>query len=85
VVSTFRKNSLFVGGLEAGERYVNLLTVLLNCELAGVNPTSTSWTSSTRSPPTGPSTASPRSSPSWLAARQTEDQCPRRAAVVAVT
>ena len=33
-----RKNSLFVGSLEAGERYANLLTVLLNCELAGVNP-----------------------------------------------
>jgi len=36
VVSTFRKNSLFVGSLDAGQRYANLLTVLLNCELAGV-------------------------------------------------
>lgn len=29
---------MFVGSLDAGERYANLLTVLLNCELASVNP-----------------------------------------------
>lgn len=34
----FRKNSLFFGTVEAGERHSVLLTVLLNCVLAGVNP-----------------------------------------------
>ena len=34
----FRKSSLFVGSLEAGKRYGILLTVMLECVLAGVNP-----------------------------------------------
>ena len=53
VVAHVPEELVFVGSLEAGERYANLLPVLLNCELAGVNPTSTWSTSSTRSPPTG--------------------------------
>ena len=86
VVSTFRKNSLFVGSLDAGERYANVLTVLLNCELAGVNPyvylvdvidkIAADW-------PAGRVTELlPRA---WLAARQAEQQRPGQADVVAVT
>ncbi|NJN00747.1 MAG: IS66 family transposase, partial [Aquincola sp.] len=85
VVSTFRKNSLFVGSLEAGERYANLLTLLLNCELAGVNPSvylvdvidkiSADW------PADRVAELLPRA---WLAARQPEQQAPSQAAVVAV-
>lgn len=37
-VALFRKNSLFVGSLEAGNRYATLLTVMLNCLLVGANP-----------------------------------------------
>ena len=37
-VALFRKNSLFVGSLEAGERYAALLTLAVNCTLAGANP-----------------------------------------------
>ena len=37
-VALFRKNSLGYGSLEAGERHAVLLTILLNCVLAGVNP-----------------------------------------------
>jgi transposase len=37
-VALFRKNSLFFGSLDAGERHAVLLTILLNCVLAGVNP-----------------------------------------------
>ena len=86
VVSTFRKNSLFVGSLDAGERYANLLTILLNCELAGVNPyvylvdvidkIAGDW------PADRVAELLPRA---WLAARQTEQQPPSQAAVVAVT
>jgi transposase len=86
VVATFRKNSLFVGSLEAGERYANLLTVLLNCELAGVNPyvylvdvidkIAADW------PADRVTELLPRA---WLAARQAEEQAPGQAAVVAVT
>jgi transposase len=86
VVATFRKNSLFVGSLEAGERYANLLTVLLNCELAGVNPyvylvdvidkIAADW------PADRAAELLPRA---WLAARQAEEQRPGHAAVVPVT
>ncbi|MGH8749888.1 MAG: IS66 family transposase [Burkholderiales bacterium] len=86
VVSTFRKNSLFVGSLDAGERYANLLTVLLNCELAGVNPyvylvdvidkIAADW------PAGRVAELLPRA---WLAARQAEEQPPGQAGVVAVT
>ncbi len=38
LVAIFRKNSLFVGSLEAGHRYAVLLTLLLECLLADVNP-----------------------------------------------
>ena len=86
VVSTFRKNSLFVGSLAAGERYANLLTVLLNCELAGVNPyvylvdiidkIAADW------PVDRINELLPRA---WLAARQTEQQVPSQAVAVAVT
>lgn len=86
VVSTFRKNSLFVGSLEAGERYANVLTVLLNCELAGVNPyvylvdvidkIAADW------PVDRVAELLPRA---WLAARQSEQQTPDQAAIVAVT
>jgi transposase len=38
VVATFRNNSLFVGSVEAGKRYAVLLTLVLECELAGINP-----------------------------------------------
>jgi transposase len=85
-VSTFRKNSLFVGSLEAGERYANLLTVLLNCELVGLNPyvylvdvidkIAADW------PADRVAELLPRA---WLAARQAEQQAPSQAAVVAVT
>lgn len=37
-IALFRKNSLFVGTLEAGDRYATLLTVMLNCLLVGANP-----------------------------------------------
>ena len=37
-VAICRKNSLFVGSLEAGERFSVLLTVMLNCMLVGANP-----------------------------------------------
>lgn len=37
-VALFRKNSLFVGSLEAGERYAALLTLSVNCALVGANP-----------------------------------------------
>jgi hypothetical protein len=84
VVSTFRKNSLFVGTIEAGERYATLLTVLLNCELAGVNPyaylvdvidkIAAGW------PASRVADLLPRA---WLAARQAEDQRPGQAPVVA--
>ena len=37
-VALFRKNSLFVGSLDAGKRYATLLTVMLNCLLVGANP-----------------------------------------------
>lgn len=37
-ITLFRKNSLFVGSLEAGQRYAVLLTLVLECVLAGVNP-----------------------------------------------
>jgi len=37
-VALFRKNSLFVGSLEAGKRYATLLTIVLNCMLVGANP-----------------------------------------------
>jgi len=86
VVSTFRKNSLFVGSLDAGERYANVLTVLLNCELAGVNPyvylvdvidkIAADW------PAHRVTELLPRA---WLAARQAEQQRPGQAGVVAVT
>jgi transposase len=85
VVATFRKNSLVVGSLEAGERYANLLTVLLNCELVGVNPyvylvdvidkIASDW-------PAGRiDELLPRA---WLAARQAEQQAPGQAATGAV-
>jgi transposase len=86
VVSTFRKNSMFVGSLDAGERYANLLTILLNCELAGVNPyvylvdvidkIADDW------PADRAAELLPRA---WLAARQAEQQPPGQAAAVAVT
>jgi transposase len=86
VVSTFRKNSLFVGSLDAGERYANVLTVLLNCELVGVNPyvylvdvidkIAADW------PADRVAELLPRA---WLAARQAEQQPPGQAALVAVT
>jgi transposase len=85
VVSTFRKNSLFVGSLDAGERYANVLTVLLNCQLAGVNPyvylvdiidkIAADW------PADRVAELLPRA---WLAARA-EQQPPGQAAGVAVT
>jgi transposase len=37
-VALFRKNSLFVGSLDAGERYAALLTLTVNCTLVGANP-----------------------------------------------
>jgi transposase len=37
-VALFRKNSLFVGSLEAGQRYAALLTLAINCALCGANP-----------------------------------------------
>lgn len=37
-VALFRKNSLFVGSVEAGKRYAALLTLALNCVLRGENP-----------------------------------------------
>ena len=37
-VAVFRKNSLFVGSVEAGQRHAALLTMVLNCVLCGANP-----------------------------------------------
>jgi hypothetical protein len=37
-VALFRKNSLFVGSLQAGGRYAALLTLAVNCALCGANP-----------------------------------------------
>jgi transposase len=86
VVSTFRKNSLLVDSLDAGKRYANVLTVLLNCELAGVNPyvylvdvidkIAADW------PADRANELLPRV---WLAARQAEQQRAGQAHVVAVT
>jgi transposase len=36
-VALFRKNSLFVGSIEAGQRYAVLLTIAVNCTLVGAN------------------------------------------------
>jgi transposase len=36
-VALFRKNSLFVGSIDAGKRYAVLLTLAINCTLAAVN------------------------------------------------
>lgn len=86
VVSTFRKNSLFVGSLEAGERYANLLTILLNCELAGVNPSVYLVDVIDKIASDWPADRVDELLPhAWLAARQAEQQLPRQAAVVAVT
>jgi transposase len=86
VVSTFRKNSLLVDSLDAGKRYANVLTVLLNCELAGVNPyvylvdvidkIAADW------PADRVNELLPRA---WLAARQAEQPRAGQADVVAVT
>ena len=38
MVALFRKNSLFVGSVDAGKRYAALLTLALNCILRGQNP-----------------------------------------------
>lgn len=38
IIALFRKNSLFVGSVEAGKRYAILLSLVLECTLAGVNP-----------------------------------------------
>ncbi len=37
-IALFRKNSLFFGTLESGQRHAVLLTMLLNCVLCGANP-----------------------------------------------
>lgn len=37
-VALYRKNSLFVGSLEAGPRFAALMTLALNCALANANP-----------------------------------------------
>lgn len=37
-VALLRKNSLFMGSMEAGPRYAALLTMALNCTLCGANP-----------------------------------------------
>ena len=37
-VALFRKNSLFVGNVEAGHRYAALMTLMVNCILCGANP-----------------------------------------------
>jgi len=85
VVALFRNNSLFVGSLDAGERYATLLTVLLNCVLAGANPyhylvdvldkIASDW------PADRADELLPRA---WLAGRQAEQQPPSQAAVVDV-
>lgn len=38
LVALYRKNSLFTGSIEAGKRFANLLTLVLNCILCGANP-----------------------------------------------
>jgi hypothetical protein len=38
LIALMRKNSLFVGTVEAGERYASLMTLLLNCVVCGANP-----------------------------------------------
>lgn len=85
IVALFRNNSLFVGSLDAGERYATLLTVLLNCVLAGANPydylvdvldkIAAGWTVDRADQ------LLPRA---WLAARQAQQQGPGQAAVVVV-
>ncbi len=37
-VGIFRKNCLFVGSIEAGQRFAILLSLVLQCEIDGVNP-----------------------------------------------
>lgn len=37
-IALCRKNSLYIGSVEAGQRYATLLTLALNCTLHGVNP-----------------------------------------------
>ena len=86
VVSTFRKNSLFVGSLDAGERYANLLTILLNCELVGVNPYVYLVDVTDKIADDWPADRAAELLPrAWLAARHAEQQAPGQAVVVDVT
>jgi len=72
-VALFRKNSLFVDSLGAGERYATLLTVLLNCELAGANPHAYLVDVIDKVAAGWPSTRADELLPrAWLAARQAE-------------
>jgi hypothetical protein len=85
-VSTFRENSLFVGSLEAGERYVNLLTLLLNCEIVGVNPYVYMVDVIDKLAADGSFDRAAELLPrAWLAARQANSRAQAQAAVVAVT
>ncbi len=38
IVTLVRKNALFVGSREAGQRYATIMTAVLNCTLVGANP-----------------------------------------------
>ena len=74
-VALFRKNSLFVGSLEAGQRYAALLTLAVNCALVGANPfayfTDTFQRLATGWPKSRAIELMPRA---WLAAQQNAEQ-----------
>ena len=84
IVALFRKNSLFVGSVEAGQRFAVLLSLLLECELAGANPydylvdvigaIANDW------PAARVDELLPRP---WLAARKAEEQAAGQAATAA--
>jgi transposase len=74
-VALFRKNSLFVGSVEAGQRYAVLLTLAVNCTLVGANPfdyfTSLYDAVASGWPATRAAELMPRA---WLAAQQKPEQ-----------
>jgi hypothetical protein len=74
-VALFRKNSLFVGSLEAGERYAALLTLAVNCALCGANPFAYFTDLFDRLAAGWPNTRAAELMPqAWLAAQQQAEQ-----------
>jgi len=77
-VALFRKNSLFVGSLDAGERYAALLTLAVNCTLCGANPYAYFNDVFERLAAGWPSSRAAELMPqAWLAAQQNAEQIER--------